>query len=97
MVHKVFFQYSLEKKWESKLKREIQKVQTYDQQIGTFVFVTTQNVSGDKRDKLEYQFSQEYDCELLIFDREWLRLQLEEANRDLAQGNRKKNPGNLCY
>jgi tetratricopeptide (TPR) repeat protein len=85
MVHKVFFQYSLEKKWESKLKREIQKVQTYDQQIGTFVFVTTQNVSGDKRDKLEYQFSQEYDCELLIFDREWLRLQLEEANRDLAQ------------
>lgn len=47
--------------------------------------MTSQNVSGDKRDKLEDEFCREHECELVIFDREWLRLQLEEANKDLAQ------------
>jgi tetratricopeptide (TPR) repeat protein len=82
---RTFFQYSLEKKWEDKLKREINKIKSYDQQIDSLVFVTSQNVSGYKRDKLEHEFSHEYECELIIFDREWLRLQLEEANKDLAQ------------
>jgi tetratricopeptide (TPR) repeat protein len=81
---RIFFQYSLEKTWESKLKREINKIKSYDQQIVSLVFVTSQNVSGEKRDKLEYDF-REYEYELIIFDREWLRLQLEEANKDLAQ------------
>ena len=82
---RIFFQYSLEKTWESKLNREIKKIELYDQQIVSLVFVTSQNVSGEKRDKLERSFLHEHECELTIFDREWLRLQLEEANKDLAQ------------
>ncbi len=82
---RVFFQYSLEKKWESKLKKEIQKIKSYDQKISHLVFVTTQSVSGEKRDKLESIFSSEYQCTLEILDREWLRFQLEEVHQDLAQ------------
>lgn len=82
--HIVFFQYSLEKGWEGKLKREIIKVESYKQEIDSFVFITSQSVSGEKRDKLEKEFTQDHNCELIIFDREWLRLQLEEANKDLA-------------
>lgn len=82
---RIFFQYSLDKKWESKLNREINKIKSYDQQIISLVFITSQNVSGDKRDKLEYKFSHEHECKLIIFDREWLRLQLEEVSKDLAQ------------
>ncbi len=82
---RVFFQYSLEKRWESKLKNEINKIKSYNQEISSLVFVTSQNVSGDKRDKLENEFFIEHKCKLIIFDREWLRLQLEEANQDLAQ------------
>jgi tetratricopeptide (TPR) repeat protein len=82
---RIFFQYSLDKKWESKLNREINKIKSYDQHINSLVFITSQNVSGDKRDKLEYKFSRDYECELIIFDREWLRLQLEEPSKDLAR------------
>lgn len=82
---RVFFQYSLEKRWNSKLKNEINKIKSYNQEISSLVFVTSQNVSGHKRDKLEDDFFLEHQCKLTIFDREWLRLQLEEANQDLAQ------------
>lgn len=82
---KIFFQYSLEKSWEKKLKSEITKVNLYNHNITSFVFITSQNVSGEKRDKLDDEFRNKHSCQLIIFDREWLRLQLEEANKDLAQ------------
>jgi tetratricopeptide (TPR) repeat protein len=82
---RTFFQYSLEKNWEKKLKNEITKVDLYNHNITSFVFITSQNVSGEKRDKLDNEFRKKHNFQLIIFDREWLRLQLEEANKDLAQ------------
>lgn len=80
-----FFQYSLQKTWENKLKKEIEKIINYGHTINTLIFVTSQGVSGEKRDKLENLFLSDYQCEIIIYDREWLRFQLEEPNKDLAK------------
>ena len=36
-------------------------------------------------DRLRHQVNDNYGWELIIYEREWLRLQLEEAHRDLAE------------
>jgi tetratricopeptide (TPR) repeat protein len=79
-----FFQYSLEKKWESKLKRELNKVRSYGHKIDFYVFVSSQEITGDKRDKLANSVASEYGWQLIVFDREWFRLCLEERHPDLA-------------
>ena len=80
-----FFQFSLQKDWKKKLQAELQKVKAEGHQINTFVFVTNQDVSGRDRDRLRQEVANKYGWDLLIFSREWLRLQLEEASPDLAQ------------
>ena len=79
-----FFQYSTERKWKSKLRREWRKVRQYGHQPDLYVFVTNQSVSGEELDALRTEASNEYGWELNIYSREWLRLQLEIANPDLA-------------
>ncbi len=80
-----FFQFSLQKDWKKKLQGELRKVRTEGHQINTFVFVTNQDVSGRDRDRIRQEVASEYGWDLIIFSREWLRLQLEEASPDLAQ------------
>ncbi|WP_140853521.1 tetratricopeptide repeat protein [Myxococcus xanthus] len=80
-----FFQYSLEKAWEKKLLRELKKVQSNGHRIDLFVFVTSQRVTGHKRDELSTRAEEQFGWSLIIFDREWLRHRLEEAHPDLAQ------------
>jgi tetratricopeptide (TPR) repeat protein len=79
-----FFQYSIEKKWERKLREELDKVHTNRHVINFYVFVTTQSISGSKRDKLVPMAEAQYKWHLIIYDREWLRLRLEEVHPDLA-------------
>ena len=43
----VFFQYSLEKNWEGKLERELRKVYDKGHKISKFIFITSQNVTGN--------------------------------------------------
>ncbi|MBM7558147.1 tetratricopeptide repeat protein [Halanaerobacter jeridensis] len=82
---RVFFQYSLRKDWKIKLKKELEKVKKYGHEIDKFVFVTTQNVTGNQMDKLEEKAKEDYGWDLKIYHRDWLRLQLEEGNKDLAK------------
>ena len=81
---RVVFQFSLEKKWEAKLRRELKRVRQHGHTINKFVFVTSQKVTGQARDKLKREVLHEFGWGLEIFDREWLRLQLEVAHPDLA-------------
>lgn len=80
----VFFQYSLENKWEAKLKRELTKVKTNGHSIEFFVFVTTQKVTGRKRDSLRAEVRTQYGWNLIIYDREWFRHRLGDRYPDLA-------------
>lgn len=79
-----FFQYTLEKSWESKLEKELKKVNDNKHKIEFYVFLTTQRVTGNKRDKLREQVSRVYGWQLIIYDREWFRHRLEEAHPELA-------------
>jgi tetratricopeptide (TPR) repeat protein len=80
-----FFQFSLQKDWKQKLRSELRKVHSEDHQIDTFVFVTNQEISGRDRDRFKQETADKYGWDLIILPREWLRLQLEEANPDLTQ------------
>lgn len=80
-----FFQYSLEKAWERKLLRELKKVQSNGHRIDLFVFVTSQRVTGHKRDEMTAHAQEQFGWSLIIFDREWLRHRLEEAHPDLSE------------
>jgi tetratricopeptide (TPR) repeat protein len=79
-----FFQFSLEERWESKLKRELEKICKHNHKINNYVFVTSRKVTGRKRDKLTSLVANQYQYDLIIYDREWLRHRLEEGHPDLA-------------
>lgn len=81
----VFFQFSLQKDWKKKLRDELEKVKKYGHTITRFILMTSRDVSGKDKDNLKSEVLNEYGWKLEILPREWLRLQLEEANPDLAQ------------
>jgi len=81
---RTFFQYTLEKEWENKLNRELRKVHDNKHEIEFYAFLTTQSITGNKRDKLRKQVSIAYGWQLLIYEREWFRHRLEESHTDLA-------------
>lgn len=80
----VIFQYSQEARWERKLLKELMKVKQNEHKIIGFVFVSSRSVTGAKRDELKRFVQKQYGWVLTIFEREWLRLQLEEAHPHLA-------------
>jgi tetratricopeptide (TPR) repeat protein len=79
-----FFQFSLQKDWKKKLRSELRKVAAAGHQISRFVLVTSQEVHGRDIDRLKEQVKNEFEWDLAIYSREWLRLQLEEVHPDLA-------------
>lgn len=81
---RTFFQYSLEKKWESKLRRELNKVKRLCHQIEVFVFVTTSTVTARKLKSLRSEVKRRFGWTLQVFYREFLRHNLEEVHPDLA-------------
>jgi tetratricopeptide (TPR) repeat protein len=82
---KTFFQFSLADRWQKKLEDELEKVKRNNHDIDAFLFVTTASVTGTTRDKLAAHVKDTCGWNLEIRDREWLRLQLEEAHPDLAE------------
>lgn len=79
-----FFQFSTEGEWKKKLRRELRKVRAGAHDPKSFVFVTTQRVRGEEHDAMVFEADEKFGFDLTIFSREWLRLQLEVANPDLA-------------
>lgn len=80
-----FFQYSLEKNWLKKIEREIEKTFAKHSNVTNYVFVTSCKITGNKRDILSNEVCEKYKCNLILYDREWLRTRLETASNDLAR------------
>lgn len=80
-----FFQFSLVEDWRDKLRRDARKLADRDAEFSTLVFVTSQKARGVDVDSLATEVRQEYGWKLIVYSREWLRLQLEEAHPDLAK------------
>lgn len=82
--HPAFFQFSKEENWKRKLRRDAGKLAGRKSEIDTFVFVTSRKARGVDIDALKTEIRENYGWTLVVFAREWLRLQLEEANPDVA-------------
>ena len=82
---RTFFQFSLADRWDAKLAEELAKVKRNGHDIDAYLFVTTGSITGTKRDQLRDDVKKSYGWRLETRDREWLRLQLEEAHPDLAE------------
>jgi tetratricopeptide (TPR) repeat protein len=80
-----FFQFSLEKDWRAKLRRDARRLGDRGSEFSTLVFVTSQRARGVDIDSLASELRQEYGWKLIVYSREWIRLQLEEAHLDLAE------------
>jgi tetratricopeptide (TPR) repeat protein len=80
-----FFQFSSEGDWKAKLRRDAKKLKNGKFEFSTLVFVTSRDARGVDCDALSKDFKTTYGWTLVVFGREWLRLQLEEAHPDLAQ------------
>lgn len=80
-----FFQFSAEREWKAKIRRDAKKLKEGGFDFSTLVFVTTRSVRGVDRDAVTKEFEQKYGWGLVVYGREWLRLQLEEAHPDLAK------------
>ena len=80
-----FFQFSLEEKWKSKLKRDARKLCGRRTEFSTLVFVTSRTARGIDVDAVKTEIREKYGWTLIVYSREWLRLQLEEVHRDLAK------------
>jgi len=79
------FQFSLEDRWEKKLNRDAEKIRRHTPEAKSLIFVTSQQVTGAKREKLATEFKARFDFDLSIYDRHWIRIRLEESHCDLAQ------------
>jgi len=82
---RIFFQFTLEDRWEPKLQRELKKVKRNNHSINRYVFVTRKDVTGEKRDALTIEIKDTYGWTFQIFGREFLRHSLEEAYPGLAE------------
>jgi tetratricopeptide (TPR) repeat protein len=82
--HPAFFQFSKEEDWKRKLRRDAKKLISRKSEFDTFVFVTSRKVRGVDVDALRTEFRETFGWVLIVFGREWLRLQLEEVHPDLA-------------
>jgi tetratricopeptide (TPR) repeat protein len=79
------FQFSLEKTWERKLINDAAKIAKNCPGAVGMVFVTSQPVTGAKRDKLCQDFRTQRGWHFALFEREWLRHRLSEFHQDLAK------------
>ncbi|MGA2206184.1 MAG: tetratricopeptide repeat protein [Terracidiphilus sp.] len=79
-----FFQFSLEAGWKAKIRKDATKLHSRGAQFTDLIFVTSRKVRGVDIDQLRAEFRSKYGWTLIVYSREWLRLQLEEANTDLS-------------
>jgi tetratricopeptide (TPR) repeat protein len=82
--HPAYFQFSMEKDWKAKLRRDAKTLELRKTEFDIFVFVTSQTARGIDTDALRSEFLQQYGWDLVVYGREWLRFQLEEKHPDLA-------------
>ncbi|MED1795415.1 hypothetical protein P4V54_22390 [Brevibacillus nitrificans] len=66
------------------MKREIVKLQEKQHVFHEYVFVTSQRVTGSRIDYYKEIILQQYGWEFKLFEREWLRIILEEKYPQLA-------------
>lgn len=81
---RVAFQFTMEVKWESKLRKDIGKILRNSNTIERIVFVSSRSITVEKQKKLRDEIQAEHKVEIEILDEGWFRVRLEEEHADLA-------------
>jgi tetratricopeptide (TPR) repeat protein len=79
-----YFQFSKEAGWKAKIRKDAAKLHRRNATFTYLVFATSRKVRGVDIDQLRAEFRAKYGWTLVVYSREWFRLQLEEANSDLS-------------
>lgn len=80
-----FFQFSKAEDWRRKIRSDAGKLRDRGFEFSTLVFVTSRKARGVDIDQVTSEIRSKYGWDLIVFSREWLRLQLEEIYPDLAK------------
>jgi tetratricopeptide (TPR) repeat protein len=80
-----FFQFSKEAGWKAKIRKDAANLHRRGAKFTYLVFATSRKIRGIDIDELRAEFRAKYGWTLVIYSREWFRLQLEEANSDLSE------------
>ncbi len=78
------FQFSMEVKWEQKLRKDIAKITAFSDTVERIIFVSSRPITNEKQDKLRDEFRESHQIALEIYDEGWFRIRLEEEHHDLA-------------
>ncbi len=81
----VAFQFSLQKKWEFKLLKDVEKIAASCPDVSELVFVSSREITGKKQDTLREQLRSQRGWKLTMYSREWLRHRLTEFHQDLTK------------
>jgi tetratricopeptide (TPR) repeat protein len=81
---RIVFQFSMEAKWESKLRSDVNKILINCKTVERIVFVSSRSISIEKQKKLRLECQSDHQIDLEIFDEGWFRVRLEEEHTDLA-------------
>jgi len=79
-----YFQFSKEAGWKTKIRKDAAKLHRRGAAFTYLVFATSRKVRGVDIDQIRTEFRAKYGWTLVVYSREWFRLQLEEANSDLS-------------
>ena len=79
------FQFSMEVKWEAKLRRDIAKIRRRCDSVERIVFVSNRSITFEKQDKLRQEYQNREGIVVEILDEGWFRVRLEEEHVDLAK------------
>jgi tetratricopeptide (TPR) repeat protein len=79
-----YFQFSKEAGWKTKIRKDAAKLHRRGATFTYLVFATSRKVRGIDIDQIRAEFRAKYGWTLVVYSREWFRLQLEEANSDLS-------------
>ncbi|QIB75339.1 restriction endonuclease [Halogeometricum borinquense] len=86
---------SINRQWETKCWDDAESSEERPESLGFYIFATTMNPAGIKRDRVEEEIREEYDWRVKIYDFERLRNRLVGNNRnhDLAKEHLSTDPG----
>jgi tetratricopeptide (TPR) repeat protein len=71
--------------WKGKIRTDAAKLAKRAAELTYLVFATNRRARGVDVDSLRAEIRSRYGWTLIVYSREWLRLQLEEVNPDLAK------------
>lgn len=81
---KIIFAFSIDKSWESKIRRDVKKIKKNIDDAQKVCFITNQVIQVNVREDKQKELSEEFGIEVEIFDGTWMENCLSDDDYDIA-------------